>query len=660
MRAVQCAAAVARQLQNIAPKAQPLARAAATAESSSLYTLAQLEAASRQGLRELKAVGESIAADLADLQARIPLLVRAIWGAQSEAVVGSLRQHRQAAARRLIAQWEEAEHRLVAVANSLATLQNGQKMVAVGVPLAAAQLWPRPAYAYHAPALADRGEPGLRGELTLGQLLEAAACVAAALREEVAIAMRGLFLFCLFLPAVVTAPVCLLSDAHRQRWLELVRWTLERAGPAFIKWGQWAATRPDLFPQDACAALAALQTKAPTHAYVHTVAAVESSFGAPLQELFSSFEAEPVASGSIAQVYRATLTEKGARLAGNRTRGGLLPLRRRRLFRPGGTVAVKVRHPGVGVLMERDFTLMRRAAQVLAALPVVGTPQVKESVMQFGAPLREQLDLVTEAAHLDAFSRNFRHWSGVSFPQPADAPLVSSEVLVETFEEGELISKYVGTEWKYNRKLADLGMHCYLKMLLKDNFIHADLHPGNILVRLEEPVPGGLASRLGGLLGVELKLPRLVLLDVGMIAKLSSEDQQNLVGFFKGLTSMDGAELADSIMTFAEQRPPNAAAFRDDMAELFASLDPELLRTNTPDVIARMMDTIRQHQVHLKGVVSTVVITTMVLEGWSTKLNPDIRIMDTLRDILPTNRGQRIGKTLDRTFSSASLALATL
>lgn len=178
-----------------------------------------------------------------------------------------------------------------------------QKMVAVGVPLAAAQLWPRPAYAYTAPALAERrGERGLGGDLTLGQLLEAAARLAAALREEVAIAMRGLFLFCLFLPAVVTAPACLLSDGPRQRWLELVRWTLEQAGPAFIKWGQWAATRPDLFPQDACAALAALQTKAPTHAYAHTVAAVESSLGAPLPELFSSFEAEPVASGSIAQV----------------------------------------------------------------------------------------------------------------------------------------------------------------------------------------------------------------------------------------------------------------------------------------------------------------------------------------------------------------------
>ena len=118
-------------------------------------------------------------------------------------------------------------------------------------------------------------------------------------------------------------------------------------------------------------------------------------------------------------------------------------------------------------------------------------------------------------------------------PQPAASPLVHSEALVETFEEGELISKYVGTTGQYNKKLADLGLHCYLKRLLRDNFIHADLHPGNILVRLEEPggVLAGLRRLLGG--GWEFKLPKLVLLDVGMIAKLSSEDQENMVGFFQ-------------------------------------------------------------------------------------------------------------------------------
>lgn len=107
-------------------------------------------------------------------------------------------------------------------------------MLAVGVPLAAAQLWPRPALAYSAqPAV--RPQPAAELELTLGQLSAMVARIAAALREELAIAMRGVFLFLLFVPVVATAPAMLLSDAHRTRWLELVRWTLEQAGPAFIK-----------------------------------------------------------------------------------------------------------------------------------------------------------------------------------------------------------------------------------------------------------------------------------------------------------------------------------------------------------------------------------------------------------------------------------------
>lgn len=433
--------------------------------------------------------------------------------------------------------------------------------------------------------------------------------------------------------------------------------------PCRVQWGQWAATRPDLFPQDVCQTMAALQAGAPTHEWVHTRIAVESSFGRPLEQLFSKFDHEPVASGSIAQVHRAVLSPEGARLAGTRTLGGLLPLvsKGQRLFDSGSTVAVKVRHPGVGVLMDRDFTLMRRCAQVLASLPLVGNPQIKESLMQFGAPLREQLDLEREAEHLRRFSANFKSWHGVSFPQPADAPLVSEEVLVETFEEGTHISRYVDAPGgKYNKKLADLGMNCYLKMLLRDNFVHADLHPGNILVRLDAPAPGSIRRRLSDALGWELRLPHLVLLDVGMIAKLTDEDQSNLVGFFKHLTSMDGVGLANAIMSFSEEEAPSPDAFRSSMQALFDGLTPEYMRENTPVVINSIMDNIREHQVHLKGVVSTVVITTMVLEGWSTKLNPEIRIVEALRDILPSAWGERIGKTVDRVCSSGSLALAAI
>lgn len=631
-----------------------------------VYTLAQLQAAGRETAQSLARASESLQAEVVDLYRRVPAICKSIWGRQSEQLVEALRE-RHLLANKLIAQWEEAEHRLIAVANSLVSSANGQRVLAVGIPLAASQLLlaaEQPAYCYHAPLLRPQHPAaGLGLELSLGEVVAAAQRLYAALAEELAIAARGAFLFFLFLPMVTTVPALLLGEAHRARWLGLLRWTLERAGPAFIKWGQWAATRPDLFPQDICHALAALQTGAPTHEFVHTRAAVEAAFGRPLEQLFARFETEPVASGSIAQVHRAALSPEGARLAGTRTLGGLLPLvtKGRRLFDSGATVAVKVRHPGVGTLMERDFTLMRRCAGVVAVLPLVGNPQIKESLMQFGAPLREQLDLEMEAEHLRRFSNNFRSWHSVTFPHPADAPLVSQEVLVETFEEGEHISRYVGEPGgKYNKKLADLGMNCYLKMLLRDNFVHADLHPGNILVRLEVPAPGSLRARLGKALGWELRLPKLVLLDVGMIAKLSDEDQANLVGFFKHLTSMDGVGLADAIMSFTEEKPPRPLAFREAMGQLFAGLDPGYMREHTPEVINSIMDAIREHQVHLKGVVSTVVITTMVLEGWSTKLNPEIRIVEALKEILPSAWGERVGKTVDRVCSPGSLAIAAI
>lgn len=91
-------------------------------------------------------------------------------------------------------------------------------------------------------------------------------------------------------------------------------------------------------------------------------------------------------------------------------------------------------------MMQRDFTLMRRAAVLCASLPFLRNLRLEESVRQFGAPLKEQLDLSSEARALAKFNKNFRTWRNVSFPAPV-YPLVASDVLVETFEPGRLISR---------------------------------------------------------------------------------------------------------------------------------------------------------------------------------------------------------------------------
>ncbi|KAI5082334.1 hypothetical protein GOP47_0002077 [Adiantum capillus-veneris] len=135
------------------------------------------------------------------------------------------------------------------------------------------------------------------------------------------------------------------------------------------------------------------------------------------------FEEKPVASGSIAQVYKATLQDG---VAFGRQKGTM-------------TVAIKVRHPGV-------------------------------------------TDVIWEAAHLSRFSYNFRSWRDVSFPRPVYL-LVHPGVLVESFEQGESVSNYIelSDNNQVSRKLAYIGTNTIMKMLLVDNFIHVDMHPDNIL-----------------------------------------------------------------------------------------------------------------------------------------------------------------------------------
>jgi aarF domain-containing kinase len=263
--------------------------------------------------------------------------------------------------------------------------------------------------------------------------------------ELLILLIRSVYLALLFTPSVVMAPFAERFDGQfRQTWLHVVRRTLEKAGPAFIKWGQWAATRPDLFPADLCSELSKLHSKAPAHSFAYTKRTVEKSFGRKISDIFDEFEEEPVASGSVAQVHRARL--KNAK----------------------HPVAVKVRHPGVGEAIRRDFNIINAVAKISNCIPTLRWLRLDESVQQFAVFMMSQVDLAREAAHLSRFIYNFRRWKDVSFPKPV-YPLVHPAVLVETYEHGESVSRYVDELEGHDRlksALAHIGTHALLKMLL--------------------------------------------------------------------------------------------------------------------------------------------------------------------------------------------------
>lgn len=468
------------------------------------------------------------------------------------------------------------------------------------------------------------------------------------LRRLSASLLRLTYLLLLFAPVVLAAP--LVGDflgISRARWLRLLRWTLETAGPAFIKWGQWAATRHDLFPPDFCDELELLHTQAPAHALPFTEAAVQESFGFTASDLFAEFDAAPVASGSIGQIHRAVLSDTGARLTG---------------MKPGTVVAVKVRHPGVSEAIERDFALMMAAARVAAHLPALNTLRLEESLAQFAAPLREQVDLAREATHLHAFNYNFRNTGGVSFPVPL-YPLVQPAVLVETFERGTHISEYVarGAGAPHNSELARLGARTMLHMMIVDNLIHADLHPGNILVTLDYPLGGshgpvGQLRRLAAAAGLESCVnwldatqgAKLVLLDAGMAMRLSPEDQRNMFGLFEAFAEMDGERVADWTLRFSgeEQSCPDPAGFRHGVAEFFDQMNAESAatgQTHGADALAELLEMVRTYQVNMPGHICATVVTTMVLEGWSNKLDPNHSTLQEVKRTVAAAKGGVLG-----------------
>lgn len=427
--------------------------------------------------------------------------------------------------------------------------------------------------------------------------------------EGITLLVRAVHLAFLFFPATALAPFAdKFSISFRRRWLSLMRRTLEKAGPAFIKWGQWAATRPDLFPSDLCVELAKLHSAAPAHGFAYSKAAIEKAFGRQLSEIFESFEENPVASGSIAQIHRATLKHQ----------------------HPGKHVAVKVRHPNVGESIKRDFLLINLVAKASDMVPGLSWLRLDESVRQFAVFMMSQVDLSREAAHLSRFIYNFRRWRHVSFPKPL-YPFVHPSVLVETFENGESVSRFmeeIEGNARMKKDLAHIGTYAFLKMLLEDNFIHADMHPGNILVRLNE-------NKLARRRFFRAK-PHIVFLDVGMTAELTRSDRDNLQQFFKAVATRDGRTAAKCTLQLSKnQSCPNPVAFTEELDKTFTFWGtPEGDVFHPVECMHELLDTVRRHKVNIDGNICTVMVTILVLEGWQRKLDPGFDIMQTLKTLL--------------------------
>mmetsp|Transcript_24030 Transcript_24030/g.66830 ORF Transcript_24030/g.66830 Transcript_24030/m.66830 type:complete len:537 (-) Transcript_24030:91-1701(-) len=408
------------------------------------------------------------------------------------------------------------------------------------------------------------------------------------------ILVRSFSLTATLAPLVALSPLAACSGAFRRAiFYPLVARALGAGGPALTKWGQWSATRPDMFPQDLCDAMRKLHSKVPAHSWRHTRRVCEAVFGKPIEEVFSEIRHRPVASGSIAQVYEAFLHDTGER------------------------VAVKVRHPNVMEHLWIDIQLMRGLAWACDRfVPALGFLHLRSTVAQFSHTLAAQARLDVEARYLQQMQRNFasRRWRDVRIPQALSwAPAL----IVESFETGRTVGAVQhDLDHKTARFLVNRGQDVYLKMLLKDRFMHADLHPGNILVDTSG------------------KDTNIVLVDLGMVARLSEKEQLNFVGLLRSLGYGDGAAAATHILHFCDAGEQTcvdgcAEAFRRDMVTLFTGVCRGFgTGTNFGEVLRGVLELVRRHGVVISANYATLVVNALCLDGLAADLAPEYNLLD--------------------------------
>lgn len=369
---------------------------------------------------------------------------------------------------------------------------------------------------------------------------------------------------------------------RRKAWRgERLAALLSQLGATYVKVGQIMSTRPDLLPPHYIAGLGRLQDDVGAFHYRHIERAFREDFGKSPDELFSAFSQVPVASASVSQVHRATLAD-------------------------GTEVAVKVRRPRIEQIVGFDLAVMRFFARLLAIIPSYGLLAPVESVNEFGRAIRMQIDFENEAQNNLRFHENFAGDPEVELPRLCPK-LCSRRILTMTFIEGPKVLE--ATEDPEARaRLARIGFRILLQMVFEDGLVHADLHPGNILVTREGKV---------------------ALLDLGLTAELDDKYRRVFAQYFAAWAASDGAAMARLMSEFSPSASvPDYPAFEADVVAFCRRyVGKPLGEVQVSTVAFEMMGILRRHRVRVNPVFTMVNIAIAVTEGIGRQLDPSLDLL---------------------------------
>jgi ubiquinone biosynthesis protein len=369
------------------------------------------------------------------------------------------------------------------------------------------------------------------------------------------------------------------------------RLALEELGPTFVKLGQLMATRVDLFPPSWIAEFERLLADAPPVAFTALLPEVERALGRSPFEVFRDLDPIPLASASIAQVHRARLQD-------------------------GTPVVLKIRRPGIRAKVEADLRLLAQIAQLLESeIPEARRYQPAEIAAQFARSLERELDLAVEARHVERLAKNFEGDPYIVIPK------VYGEWTSEVMNVQEHVDAVPGTDLAAVKAagldpqlIAARGVESTLKMILIDGFFHADPHPGNVLF-----LPGN----------------RIVMIDCGMVGRLSPIRRNQVVDLLAGLARLDEEAMLDVLLDWAGDAYVDEARLAADVNELVYDYEGVPLKEIRIGALVREFAAIiRRHSIVLPPDLTLMFKALITMEGLGRQFDPEFHILDHLTPML--------------------------
>ena len=377
---------------------------------------------------------------------------------------------------------------------------------------------------------------------------------------------------------------------------ERLRLALEELGPIFVKFGQAVSTRRDLLPADIADELAKLQDRVPPFPGDAAKAMIERAYGKSIGEVFEHFDERPLAAASIAQVHVARL-------------------------KTGREVIVKVLRPGMREVIQQDLEVLYALARLAERYWSDGRRlRPLEVVKEYEKTILDELDLMREAANAAQLKRNFTG-SPLLYVPEVYWDYCRVDVMVMERIHGVPISdmaslRTAGTDIA---KLARNGVEIFFTQVFRHNFFHADMHPGNIFVLLEDP-----------------NNPRYAAVDFGIVGTLDPRDQHYLAENFLAVFDRDYKRVA---LLHLESGWVPAGTRVDEMESAVRTVCEPIFNKPLKDIsfgmiLLRLFEISRRFDMEIQPQLILLQKTLLNVEGLGRDLYPDLDIWNTASPIL--------------------------